>query len=88
MSSCLIVPVVDDAAYLSSEAQSLVKALLTREPSKRLGHGPTGSADVQKHPFFRSIKWDALMRRQVSICSALPVVLVTSSPWWQDPVLA
>ncbi|KAK9807282.1 hypothetical protein WJX73_007625 [Symbiochloris irregularis] len=56
--------------YLSSEAQSLVKALLTREPSKRLGYGPSGSADVQKHPFFKVIKWDALMQRQATLLAS------------------
>jgi len=48
------------AAYLGNEARTLLKSLLQREPAHRLGYGPTGSQDVQKHPFFRSMNWKQL----------------------------
>lgn len=36
-------------------------------PSERLGcHPQTGFADIQSHPFFRSIEWDLLERRQIT----------------------
>ena len=54
------------AAYLSSEAQNLVKGLLQKEASKRLGYGPNGSADIMKHPFFKTVDWRRLEQRQVS----------------------
>lgn len=50
---------------MSLEAESLVKALLTRRPEDRLGSGPTGVAGVKKHPFFANVDWDAYSRREV-----------------------
>ena len=49
------------AAYLGTEASALLKLLLVREPTKRLGYGPNGSRNVQQHPFFRGINWKKLM---------------------------
>lgn len=51
--------------FLSSNAQSLLKALLTRDPEKRLGSGPDGSEAIRKHPFFKSIDWVKLDERQI-----------------------
>lgn len=51
--------------FLSSEALSLLKGFLARDPSKRLGVGPTGSADIKAHPFFKKISWAKLDRREV-----------------------
>lgn len=48
------------AAYLSNEARNLLKALLQREPAKRLGFGPKGSWEVQRNPFFKGINWSQL----------------------------
>lgn len=53
------------AAYLSSEAQSLLKALLQKEAPKRLGFGPNGSKDVMGHAFFKGVNWKKLEARQV-----------------------
>lgn len=53
------------AAYLSSEAQSLLKALLQKEAPKRLGFGPNGSKDVMGHAFFKGVNWKQLEARQV-----------------------
>ena len=55
------------AAFLSTAAQSLLKALLEREPAKRLGSGPQGSEAVMAHPFFRPISWARLLRREVRL---------------------
>ena len=62
----LPLPCPCSAAYLSSEAQNLVKGLLQKEASKRLGYGPSGSADVMKHPFFKTVDWRKLEQRVVS----------------------
>ncbi len=51
--------------FLSSDAQNLLKGLLTRDPTKRLGHGPAGSDAIKKHGFFKSINWARLQQRQV-----------------------
>lgn len=51
--------------FLSSESQSLLKSLLTRDPNKRLGCGPAGSDNIKKHAFFRTINWAKLEKREV-----------------------
>lgn len=43
--------------FLSSEAQNLLKGLLTRDVAKRLGSGPQGSEAVKRHPFFKVGGW-------------------------------
>ncbi len=53
------------AAFLSRNAQSLLKGLLVRDVEKRLGHGPEGSKAVMDHPFFSCIKWDKLQKREI-----------------------
>ncbi|KAG2438878.1 hypothetical protein HYH02_010676 [Chlamydomonas schloesseri] len=51
--------------FLSTDSQSLLKGLLTRDPAKRLGAGPDGSAAVKRHAFFKSINWVKLEARQI-----------------------
>jgi hypothetical protein len=75
------------AAFLSSAAQSLLRALLEREPGKRLGAGLQGSEAIMAHPFFRPISWARLLRREArqgpyalypcraAHCHAAPVAL-------------
>lgn len=52
--------------YLSSPAASLIRSLLAKDPAKRLGHGPSGSDDIKRHPFFKEINWAKLERREIS----------------------
>lgn len=49
----------------SSNALSLLKGLLTREPAQRLGSGPGGAEAVKKHPFFKCISWTKLEAREL-----------------------
>lgn len=49
----------------SVEARSLVDMLLARDPRKRLGGGGGGAREVKLHPFFASVPWDRLSRKQV-----------------------
>lgn len=51
--------------FMSRNAQSLLKGLLTRDVDKRLGNGAEGSKAVMKHPFFSSINWDKLQKREI-----------------------
>lgn len=51
--------------YLSQESVSLLRGLLTKDPTKRLGFGPKGSTDVMTHVFFRSFDWKALENRRI-----------------------
>jgi len=52
-------------SYVSSEAQSLLEGLLTREVDKRLGSGPDGSNEVKRHGFFGEIDWDRLEKKEI-----------------------
>ncbi|GFZ17496.1 serine/threonine protein kinase 2 [Actinidia rufa] len=45
---------------LTSEAHSLLKGLLQKEPSKRLGSGPREADEIKSHKWFRSINWKKL----------------------------
>ncbi|TNM84662.1 hypothetical protein fugu_008840 [Takifugu bimaculatus] len=51
--------------YLTQEARDLLKKLLKRNASLRLGAGPGDAAEVQAHPFFRHINWDDLLAHKV-----------------------
>ncbi|KAI3658353.1 hypothetical protein MP638_007327 [Amoeboaphelidium occidentale] len=48
-----------------NNAKDLIKSLLNRNPSKRLGCGPGGIDDIKKHKWFKGIEWDQLRRREV-----------------------
>ena len=49
--------------YMSLDAFDLCSKLLEREPTKRLGYG--GYEEIQKHPWFKEIDWDALYRKEM-----------------------
>lgn len=51
--------------YLSSRAQGVLRGLLTRDPTKRLGSGPADAEDIKVHPFFSEINWDKLARGEI-----------------------
>jgi hypothetical protein len=38
---------------------------MTRPPNKRLGCGPGGEEAIKEHPFFASIDWEALEKKEV-----------------------
>lgn len=43
--------------FFSDEAISFLKALLQREPSKRIGSSELDAEELKKHPFFAGIDW-------------------------------
>uniref|UniRef100_A0A8C1YBR1 non-specific serine/threonine protein kinase n=1 Tax=Cyprinus carpio TaxID=7962 RepID=A0A8C1YBR1_CYPCA len=51
--------------FLSSEAQSLLRSLFKRNPSNRLGAGPDGVEEIKRHPFYVTIDWNKLFRREI-----------------------
>eukprot|EP01029_Cantina_marsupialis_P016624 TRINITY_DN370_c0_g1_i1.p1 TRINITY_DN370_c0_g1~~TRINITY_DN370_c0_g1_i1.p1 ORF type:complete len:584 (-),score=103.85 TRINITY_DN370_c0_g1_i1:540-2291(-) len=48
---------------ISSSAQSLIQALLVRDPDRRLGHN--GAQEVMEHPWFATMDWGQLRQRRV-----------------------
>ncbi|KAL2465274.1 Serine/threonine-protein kinase AtPK2/AtPK19 [Abeliophyllum distichum] len=50
---------------LSSEAHSLLKGLLHKDPLKRLGSGPKGADEIKFHKWFRSINWKRIEAREL-----------------------
>ncbi|XP_058075403.1 serine/threonine-protein kinase AtPK2/AtPK19-like isoform X1 [Magnolia sinica] len=52
-------------AFLSSEAHSLLKGLLQKEASRRLGSGPDGSEEIKRHKWFKPINWRKLEAREI-----------------------
>ncbi|XP_044288151.1 serine/threonine-protein kinase N2 isoform X2 [Varanus komodoensis] len=51
--------------FLSTEAISVMRRLLRRNPERRLGAGEKDAEDVKKHHFFRLIDWNALLAKKV-----------------------
>ncbi|XP_054821562.1 serine/threonine-protein kinase AtPK2/AtPK19-like isoform X2 [Prosopis cineraria] len=51
--------------FLSGEAHSLLKGLLQKDPSKRLGNGPNGDNQIKSHKWFGSINWKKLEAREL-----------------------
>ena len=48
---------------VDKDARHLLTALLTRDPSRRMGTG--GPADIKAHPFFKDIDWKRLMAKKI-----------------------
>lgn len=48
---------------VDKDARHLLVALLTRDPTKRMG--ASGSAEIKAHPFFRDIDWKKLMAKKI-----------------------
>ncbi|XP_030647332.1 serine/threonine-protein kinase N2 [Chanos chanos] len=51
--------------FLSTEAISIMRRLLRRNPERRLGAGEKDAEEVKKHPFFRTVDWNALLAKKV-----------------------
>ncbi|CAN8203679.1 unnamed protein product [Coccothraustes coccothraustes] len=51
--------------FLSIEAQSLLRALFKRNPCNRLGAGFDGVEEIKRHPFFVTIDWNKLYRKEI-----------------------
>lgn len=47
------------------DARDLIRKLLNRDPLKRLGYGWGGADAIKAHPFFSTIDWARLLRRQM-----------------------
>lgn len=52
-------------SHFTEETKSILNELVVFDPEKRLGHGPEGTENVKKHPFFKNINWDDLLAKKV-----------------------
>uniref|UniRef100_A0A672LM61 protein kinase C n=1 Tax=Sinocyclocheilus grahami TaxID=75366 RepID=A0A672LM61_SINGR len=50
--------------FLSTEAISIMRRLLRRNPERRLGAGEGDAEEVKRHPFFRNMDWAALLAKK------------------------
>lgn len=79
-------------SFLSSEAHSLLKGLLHKEPNKRLGSGPRGSDEIKNHKWFKPINWRKLEARQIQPSfrpnvAGLTCIANFDECWTKTPVL-
>lgn len=59
--------VVDFPRHFSDrDLQNVILQLLVKDVSKRLGCMRGGAGDVKAHPFFRTVDWERLRRREVA----------------------
>ena len=52
-------------AFVSFDARDLITKLLRRDPNTRLGSASDDCDPIKKHPFFKTIDWDKLYRREI-----------------------
>lgn len=79
-------------AFLSSDAHSLLKGLLHKDASKRLGCGSIGSDEIKSHKWFKSIYWKKLDAREIqpSFCPQVSGKLCIANfeeQWTSMPLL-
>eukprot|EP01137_Pigoraptor_chileana_P006815 Opistho-2@51572 len=49
---------------VSENARSLLTGLLDRDPTKRIGSGPTDAEEIKSHLFFKDVDWAKLLRKE------------------------
>ncbi|EGG07050.1 uncharacterized protein MELLADRAFT_85936 [Melampsora larici-populina 98AG31] len=51
--------------HMPRDSVSILQKLLTRDPLRRLGGGPTDAEEIKAHPFFRETVWEDVYRKRV-----------------------
>ncbi|PWZ01971.1 hypothetical protein BCV70DRAFT_54197 [Testicularia cyperi] len=51
--------------HMPADSVSILEKLLTRDPTRRLGSGPTDAEEIKNHPFFRDVNWDDMFHKRV-----------------------
>jgi len=51
--------------YLSDKAKSFLSQLLDRNPKHRLGGSESDADDVKRHPFFDTIDWNKMLKKEL-----------------------
>jgi p70 ribosomal S6 kinase len=52
--------------FLPGDVMGLIKTLLDRQQDKRLGSGPSGTENVKRHAFFKTVDWDKIEVRGIN----------------------
>ena len=52
--------------YFLPDAVGLIKGLLAKDPTMRIGHGLTGTANVKGHKYFKGVDWAKIEAKAVS----------------------
>ncbi|XP_055619452.1 ribosomal protein S6 kinase beta-2 isoform X2 [Toxorhynchites rutilus septentrionalis] len=52
-------------AYLASDSRDLIRRLMKRQVTQRLGSGPTDGQAVRAHAFFKNVCWDDVLARRL-----------------------
>merc|ERR1719453_953421 len=56
---------VRTAEQISDECAAFLMGLLKARESERIGAGPAGFIEIQKHHWFDGVDWEATLRREV-----------------------
>ncbi|KAJ9470634.1 Protein kinase DC2 [Diplonema papillatum] len=51
--------------WIDSRAKDIIKQLLIRDPTKRLGSRRLGVQDIKQHKYFYGIDWDVLLSKKI-----------------------
>jgi serine/threonine protein kinase len=62
----ILVGKVEFPKFVEPNAQDLIKGLLTKDKSKRLGNLKGGMQDVKDHKWFRGVDWASLESRKIT----------------------
>lgn len=52
-------------AYLAADSRDLIRRLMKRQVSQRLGSGPSDGQAVRSHSFFKNVNWDDVLARRL-----------------------
>ncbi|KAL1395497.1 hypothetical protein pipiens_011203, partial [Culex pipiens pipiens] len=52
-------------AYLATDSRDLIRRLMKRQVSQRLGSSPTDGQAVRAHSFFKNVNWDDVLARRL-----------------------
>ena len=52
--------------YITGSSLHLLQGLLTKDPTRRLGSGPTDADEIKNHPFFKNIDWIRLANGEIT----------------------
>jgi protein kinase A len=53
-------------SYVSDDAKDVIKKLLTRRQASRLGNLSRGYLDVKEHPWFQTLNFDKLNKKELT----------------------